>query len=324
MSLDASARLPVRSAVSPRKAKALRAGSRLAVFAPASPANDAKANAGFAELRRLGFSLDIALARSADGYFAASAVDRRAELLSKLADSAVDGLVALRGGYGSTYLLEPELADRLGEPKNVIGFSDLTSLQIFLWQRRGWVTFYGPMVAAGLDAGAGRPGGYDEESLRSAVSRTDAGWKIPLRGEALFDGQAEGRLLGGAMTLVEATMGTPWELDTRDAILVLEDRAMKPYQVDRVLMHLKQAGKLAGVRGFVLGEFPECEPPVAGSPSVRDVCTRILGWLGVPIVFGAAIGHTERPMLTLPLGVRARLSAMGQGVLEILEPAVVP
>ncbi len=324
MSADASARLPARSEVSPRKPKALRAGSRLAVFAPASPASDAKANAGFAELRRLGFTLDIALARSADGYFAASAVDRRAELLSKLADGAVDGLVALRGGYGSTYLLEPELSDRLGEPKNVIGFSDLTSLQIFLWQRRGWVTFYGPMVAAGLDAGAGWPGGYDEESLRSAVSRTDAGWKIPLRGETLFDGQAEGRLLGGAMTLVEATMGTPWELDTRDAILVLEDRAMKPYQVDRVLMHLKQAGKLAGVRGFVLGEFPECDPPVAGSPSVRDVCTRILGWLGVPIIFGAAVGHTPRPMLTLPLGVRARLSAKGEGVLEILEPAVLP
>jgi muramoyltetrapeptide carboxypeptidase len=131
-------------------------------------------------------------------------------------------------------------------------------------------------------------------------------------------------LLGGAMTLVEATIGTPWELDTRDAILVLEDRAMKPYQVDRVLMHLKQAGRLAGVRGFVLGEFPECDPPVAGSPSVRDVCTRILGGLGVPIVFGAPVGHTERPMLTLPLGVRARLSAEGEGVLEILEPAVAP
>jgi len=99
---------------------------------------------------------------------------------------------------------------------------------------------------------------------------------------------------------------------------------MKPYQVDRVLMHLKQAGKLDGVKGIVLGDFPECEPPLQGSPTVRDVCARILGPLGVPIVFGAPVGHTMRPMLTLPLGVQARLSAKGEGTLEILEPAVIP
>jgi muramoyltetrapeptide carboxypeptidase len=324
MSQNASAGSLVRTGVSPRKPKVLRSGARLGIFAPASPANEARASAGVAELKRAGFSLEGAIARSAEGYFAGSVVDRRAELLSRLADDRVDGLVALRGGYGSTYLLDERLAHGLSEPKNIIGFSDLTSLQIFLWQRCGWVTFYGPMVAAGFDAGAGVPGGYDEESFRSAVSLTDRGWKIPLRGEAVVAGEAEGCLLGGAMTLVEATMGTPWELDTQGAILVLEDRAMKPYQVDRVLMHLKQAGKLASVRGIVLGEFPECEPPVAGSPTVRDVCVRILGPLGVPIVFGAPVGHTPRPMLTLPLGVQARLSAKGEGVLEILEPAVVP
>jgi muramoyltetrapeptide carboxypeptidase len=123
------------------------------------------------------------------------------------------------------------------------------------------------------------------------------------------------------MTLLEATLGTPWELDTRDAILVMEDRAMKPWQIDRVLTHLRHAGKLAGVRGIVLGDFPECDAPVQGSPTVRDVCTRILGALGVPMVFGAPIGHTLRPMLTLPLGVRAKLRSK-EGVLEILEPAV--
>jgi muramoyltetrapeptide carboxypeptidase len=277
-----------------------------------------------AELHRLGFATDAAVVRSAEGYFAASVADRQAELLSKLANDGVDGLVALRGGYGSNYLLDEHLAEGLAEPKHVIGFSDLTSLQIFLWQARRWITFYGPMVAAGFDAGAGAPGGYDEGSFRSCVSRSEGGWRISLGGESLVDGEVEGCLLGGAMTLIEATIGTAWELDTRDAILVLEDRAMKPYQVDRVLMHFKQAGKFAGVRGLVLGEYPECEPPVAGSPTVRDVCARILGALGVPIVFGAAVGHTPRPMLTLPLGVQARLRAKGEGVLEILEAAVGP
>ena len=322
MKQNASASSAVQSGAAIRKPKALRAGDRVAVFAPASPANEVKMKAGLAELARLGFVTESPSRNSAEGYFAASAKGRRAEFLSMLAERDVDALIGLRGGYGSNYLLDDQLVEKLEDPKCLLGFSDLSSLQIFLWQRRRWVTFYGPMVAAGFDAGPGAPGGYDEESFRAAVSRVDKGWTIALRGESLVPGDAQGRLLGGAMTLVEATIGTPWELDTRDAILVLEDRAMKPYQIDRVLMHFKQAGKFEGVRGIVLGDFPECEPPVAGSPTVRDVCARILSELGVPIVFGAPVGHTARPMLTLPLGVQARLRASGEGMLEILEPAV--
>ena len=306
----------------PQKPQALPPGAVVAVFAPASPASDEKIQIGFSELERLGFSLKKRSKQASDGYFAATIAERFLELLRNLRDERVDGLVALRGGYGSTYLLEESLAAIAGEPKVIIGFSDLTSLQIFLWQHQGWVTFYGPMVAAGFDAGAGAPGGYDEASLLNAVRKTDGGWNIPLRGEALVNGEAEGRLLGGAMTMVEATFGTPWELDTRGAILILEDRGMKPYQVDRVLMHFRQAGKLDGVKGIVLGDFPECEPPVAGSPTVRDVCERIFGPLGIPVVFGAPVGHTLRPMLTIPLGVNARLHARGDGGLEILEAAV--
>ncbi len=305
-----------------RKPTALERGARVAVFAPASPGSEAKVAAGVAELRRLGFAADVPVALRSDGYFAASVEARRAEFVRLLGDSKIDGLIGLRGGYGSNYLLDPSLASAVGEPKAVIGFSDLSSLQIYLWKECRWVTFYGPMVAAGFDAGAGAPGGYDEESLRLSISELTHGWKISLRGETLVGGEAEGRLLGGAMTLVESTFGTAWELDTRGAILILEDRGMKPYQVDRVLMHFKQAGKLDGVKGIVLGDFPECEPPVAGSPTVRDVCERILGPLGVPVVFGAPVGHTLRPMLTIPLGVNARLHAQGDGTLEILEAAV--
>jgi len=102
-----------------------------------------------------------------------------------------------------------------------LGFSDLTTLQIFLWQRRNWITFYGPMVAAGLNAGPGARRGYDESSFLQAVGRTEGGWKLRLRGEAVLAGQSMGRVLGGCMTLLEATIGTPWELDTEDSILVL-------------------------------------------------------------------------------------------------------
>jgi muramoyltetrapeptide carboxypeptidase len=307
----------------PRKPKALAAGSGIGVFAPASPAQSVEMIAGLAELKRHGFQVVSNQDSKAEGYFAGAQLERLNGFVSALGSKEVDGLVALRGGYGSNYLLDFDLDKSLVVPKGIMGFSDLTTLQIYLWQRCSWVTFYGPMVAAGLNAGAGARKGYDENSFFQAITNSAGGWKLRLKAEAVLAGQALGRVVGGCMTLMEATIGTPWELDTKDAILILEDRAMKPYQVDRVLMHLKQAGKLEGVRGIVLGEFPESEPAVAGAPTVREVCARILRPLGVPIVFGAPLGHTVRPMLTIPLGIQARLDADGEGTLEFLEPAVV-
>jgi muramoyltetrapeptide carboxypeptidase len=308
--------------IAPRKAQALRAGSVLQPIAPASPGNTELVVAGLKELEVLGFRVEKVATFKADGYFAASTRERGDELSNGFAKKEIDGLVAIRGGYGSNYLLDGLKVSTPDKPKLLVGYSDVTSLQVYLWQKYGWVTIYGPMVASGLAAGAGAAKGYDRDSLVSATSDATGGWNIELRGETLTAGAAEGRVLGGCLTLVETTLGTPWELDTRGAILLLEDRAMKPWQVDRAFMHLKQAGKFAEVKGIVLGDFPECEAPVTGSPTVREVCERILRPLGVPIVFGAPVGHTMRPMLTVPLGVRARLGAKGEGVLEILEAAV--
>ena len=305
-----------------RKPRALNSRSVLMPFAPASPAEFSKVIAGAHELRRLGFHVADATPLSPDGYFAGALTSRRNEFQSELERDDVDALVAVRGGYGSTYILD-DLAIA-GSPKVILGYSDLTSLQVYLWMRYAWVGFYGPMLAAGLDAGDGTAKGYEKESLLAAVGKTEGGWNLKLRGEALVSGEAEGRVLGGCLTLVETTLGTSWELDTRGSILLLEDRGMKPWQVDRALMHLKQAGKFEGVRGIILGEFPECGPLMSGSATVRDVCSRILGALGVPIVYGAAVGHTPRPMLTVPLGVKARLKSQGEGELDILEPAVAP
>jgi len=310
------------AAAAVQKPKALRQGSRFAVIAPASPGKNDRVAAGQKELERLGFSVTLPESHQTDGYFATSANARHSELLDALADPASDALIATRGGYGSVYLLEQGLPKSL-PLKPLVGFSDITTLQIYLWQIHRWTGFYGPMLAAGLDHGAGALGGYDEVSFRNALTQTSGTWTIPLQAEILQPGSAEGIVLGGAMTLLEATLGTPWELDTDGAILILEDRAMKPYQIDRVLMHLKHAGQFSKIRGFVLGDFPDCEPPVAGSPSVRDVCVRILAPLGIPIIYGAPIGHTARSILTIPLGVRARLVAEGEGQLEILEPAVI-
>jgi muramoyltetrapeptide carboxypeptidase len=307
-----------------RKPRALTPHSTVMPFAPASPAEPSRIAAGIAELRRLGLQVAEQAAAENNGYFAASTAIRRDELAGALERDDIEALVGTRGGYGSNYLLDDLRISTPENPKIVLGFSDLTSIQIYLWQRFQWITFYGPMLAAGLDAGPGAsPDGYDKKSLLAALQNTDTGWTLGLQGEVLDPGEAHGRVLGGCLTLVETAIGTQWDLQTDDAILVLEDRGMKPWQVDRALMHLKQAGKFANVRGIVLGDFPECEAPMAGSATVRDVCQRILSPLGVPTIFGAPIGHTLRPMLTVPLGVQARLSAKGPGVLEILEPAVV-
>ena len=181
----------------PRKPKALAAGSRLGVFAPASPAAPVDMIAGLTELKRHGFQIAAIQDTKAEGYFAGSSLERVNGFQGALLSDQVDGLVALRGGYGSNYLLDYPLEKTLPSPKCVVGFSDITSLQIYLWQRCGWVTFYGPMAAAGLNSGAGVPKGYDENSFLQAVRRTEAGWKLRLRGEPMLTGKATGRVLGG-------------------------------------------------------------------------------------------------------------------------------
>lgn len=299
----------------------LESGDAVRIIAPASPVEEDALRRGGAELERLGYEVKWdprVLARQA--YFAGSTEERLAKLLFALGDQSSQAVFCARGGYGSAYLLDRLEPRRLKLPKALIGFSDVTLLQIFLWRKKRWVTFYGPMAAAGFNKGADAPGGYDLESFQQAVTQASRGWKLDLRGETICFGQGEGTTMGGCLTLVEDTLGTPWEIQTSGAILLLEDCTMKPYQVDRALIHLRQAGKLKGVRAVVLGEFPECEPAVGG-PTVRNVFERILEPLKIPVVWGSPIGHTPRPMLTIPLGVKARLVAQGSGRLEILEPA---
>jgi len=307
------------------KPQALCKGSRLAVVSPSSPADQEAIAAGMKELTRLGFQVNSPPARVPDGYFSEEHQTRAGLFLKSFHDRKIDGVVAARGGYGANYLIDFHVAKELGSPKCLIGFSDLNVLQLHLLEIRQWAGFYGPMVAAGFNHGSGNPSGYDELSFLQAVTETTAGWEIPLQGEAYLSGRsgsATGRIVGGCLSMLQTTLATGWEPDTDGAILLLEDRGMKPYQVDRAMRHLQQAGKLAKVAGIVLGDFPDCEAP-QGSPTVHDILEPILAPLRVPVVYGAPIGHTKRPMLTIPLGVRAKLHAKGEGVLEISEPAVV-
>jgi muramoyltetrapeptide carboxypeptidase len=208
------------------KPRALRQGSRIALFAPASPAEVLDWAVGKAELVRMGFDVELSQDFSAEGYFAGPLPERLKGFLSAVEDSRVSALVSLRGGYGSSYLLSEHLRAKLAglpDVKCVIGYSDITSLQIFLWQMCGWVTFYGPMAAAGFARGAGDLKGFDEQSFRDATGNTKGNWRLNLKGEPLHAGSAEGLLLGGCLTMIQTSLATPWELDTEGSILVLPD-----------------------------------------------------------------------------------------------------
>jgi muramoyltetrapeptide carboxypeptidase len=288
----------------PVKPPALAPGSTIAVISPASPAKQDRLRRGCDNLELLDYRVkEMAGNRKPDAYFAGTLDARSKELQHALSSPDFQAVFCARGGYGSAGLLDRLKPSRIKQPKIFCGFSDLTALHIFLWQKLRWVTFYGPLVAGGFDAGPNATGGYDPDSFMCAMTATETGWELPLRGETVSQGATSGVLLGGCTTLVLTSLGTPWELD-------------------RMLLHLRQAGKLKGVRGIVLGEFPESEPADRNGVTVGEVCRRVLGPLRIPVVFGAPIGHTPRPMLTLPLGVRARLHASGEGRLEILEPGV--
>ncbi len=307
----------------PLKPLALHPGDSIRILSLSSPVEEDRLKRGCDEVTHLGYALrlDRGAALARNGFFAGTAEERIAALKEAFNETATRAIFLSRGGYGSNYLLSKLDLDP-SAVKIVVGYSDATSLQIYLWQKFRWVTIYGPMVAAGLDKGAGAPEGYDRESLTRALTETRQGWSMDLRAEPISNGVAEGVLLGGCLTLVDTTLATPWELNTDGSVLFLEDRAMKPWQVDRALMHLKQAQKFEGVAGIILGEFPESDAP-PGTETVLDVARRILAPLGIPVAWGAPIGHARKPMLTLPLGVRARLTVDTGAKLDILEPAVV-
>src|SRR6185436_9839249 len=211
--------------------------------------------------------------------------------------------------------LQPELLR--ANPKILNGSSDITALLTFM-NLSGLVGFHGPMVATALRLGEGA---YNRSMLLDVLSGKLV--QFPLEGtRALQPGQAEGRLTGGCLSLVVATLGTAYEIDTADSILVLEDVDTRPYQVDRMLTQLKHAGKLERVQGIVFGEMLNCTQHVNQGYSLEEVVMDVLADTAFPVLYGFPTGHTSRANLMVPFGVRARLALGASSVFELLEPAV--
>jgi muramoyltetrapeptide carboxypeptidase len=294
------------------------------VVAPASNIKRADLDAGCEALRRAGyvpFYFDSILEQ--DLYFAGPVTRRARELEAMFMRDEVRAIVCARGGYGSNYLLrELDLGKIRAHPKIFVGYSDMTTLVTYFHDVGGWITFHGPMAAKDWS----HENGVDLPSWQAAVSGTTA-WAVPTDAgvSGLVEGGAEGHLYGGCLSILAASLGTPYEIKTAGTILFLEDLAAKPYQVDRMLMQLKLAGHFDAVRGMVFGEMLDCVQNPNQSYTLQEVVTRIVGDLGVPVAFGVKSGHVTSGNITLPFGVRSRLLVRnGQVALKILESAVSP
>jgi muramoyltetrapeptide carboxypeptidase len=232
----------------------------------------------------------------------------------------VKAIVCARGGYGANYLLQDLDRKKIADhPKIFVGYSDLTTL-LTQFVDSGLVTFHGPMVAKDWAHG----GGVNLESWIAALTQT-APWDVPINDgiSALAEGEAEGCLYGGCLSILVASLGTDSEIKTDDTILFLEDVGAKPYQIDRMLMQLKLSGKLDKVRGVIFGEMIDCVQAANQDYTLREVIMRVVGELNIPVAYGLKSGHVTSNNITLPLGVKAKLQVAGKDVrIKILESAV--
>lgn len=303
---------------------ALKQGDTVGIVAPAGPVDCEQFEFGCAALRRLGLNpIYSANIFSQDLYFAGNVKRRIDEIHQMLRLAEVKAIFCARGGYGSNYLL-PLLDFDLfaNNPKIFCGYSDNTTLLAQVHDRTGLVVFHGPMLAKDF----ARPDGVHLRSFASATGAQEP-WHVgqqdsPL--EALNEGVAEGKLYGGCLSMLVASLGTPYEIETGETVLFIEDLGEPPYRIDRMLMQLGFAGKMDRVRGIVFGEMCGCNPPANAGYTLQNVLKRTLAGLQVPVAFGLRSGHVSFGNITLPIGVRVRLTVGEEVKLEMLERATAP
>jgi muramoyltetrapeptide carboxypeptidase len=303
----------------------IKEGAGVSVIAPAASAKLERAEQGMKRLRALGYLPSLSHNAILKGplYFAGTAAQRLDDLHEAFADSNTSVVACLRGGYGSNYLLDGLDLDLIRRhPKPFFAYSDLTGIQLRLLDELGLPAFHGPMVAADFP----NEDGVHMPSFRAALAgeRYSVGQAEGLR--TLKSGPASnpvrGILYGGCLSILASLLGTPYEPQTEGKLLFLEDTGVKPYQIDRMLWQLRQAGKLAGVRGIVFGEMLDCASPGASAKLLEEVILHLFEDFDGPIAMGLRSGHVSRQNVTLTFGIQAELRTGNEAMLHLLEPAV--
>ncbi len=314
----------------PKPLRALKPGAKIAVLSPASTPVAAEVEAGMATLRNLGFN-PIAYPHVLDHgplYFAGTLPGRLDDLHRAFADPTIDAIHCARGGYGSVELL-PLLNTRMiaDNPKPFIGYSDITSLHMYLQKHCGMITFHGPMVASDFSS----PNGPDMASWKNSLVNTSfSPWSLgPADGlRVLRPGTASGTLRGGCLSIVVAALGTPFAPDFDNCVLFLEDVNAYPYQIDRMLVQLRFALKLQKVRGIIFGMMKGSvdakDALDANAITAEQSILHALADFDGPIGFGLRSGHVTGHNITLPFGVGAEINLTDSAAprLTITQPSV--
>jgi muramoyltetrapeptide carboxypeptidase len=305
------------------KPAALKPGARIAVISPASTPKRDLVERGVGALQSFGYQPVVGKHALDSGplYYAGSQADRLEDFHWAFRDDSIDGVICTRGGWGSAELLADLDLDLIrANPKVFVGYSDHTSLHSWLQREVGLVTFYAPMVASDF----GRDNGVDLRSWKHVFegdSRWSLGGSDGLR--VLQGGEAEGQLRGGCISILAAGLGTPYAPELRGSVLFLEDIGTKPYQWDRMLLHLRYAGCLDNVAGIVFGDMEHCVGPEEQSLLENAIMHGLRGFPG-PVAIGLRCGHVKGANISLPLGVRVRLgfTDAANPRIDFLEPAV--
>jgi muramoyltetrapeptide carboxypeptidase len=306
------------------KPKALGRGDVIGIAAPASPpASEEMLSKGIRYLERLGYRVELGShIYHKRGYLAGTDEERVSDLHELFANPKVKAIFTVRGGYGAMRLLPLlDLSLIRRNPKILVGYSDITVLQLALFNALGLVTFSGPMVAVEMAEGIR---GEAEEQFWKCITSSDppGSIKIMARRRKIYrTGTATGRILGGNLSMIAALIGSAYVPTTVNHILILEEVAEKPYRIDRMLQQLGGTPLLGKAKGVVLGSFTDCAPsPGGNSLSLDQVFQDAFKQYRFPVMGSVRYGH-ERYSLTIPLGVKVRMDA-GRGELTFLESGV--
>jgi muramoyltetrapeptide carboxypeptidase len=288
-------------------------GDVVGVVAPAGPVDPDLLEKGLKTLRRM--ELEPLLGKhvlSRRGYLAGKDEERALDLMSMFANKDVKAIFCARGGYGVNRLLpwlKPNVIRK--NPKIFVGASDITLLLLYLYQKCSLVGFHGPMVAGNFGRYAMRKSKKQFHDL--LTGQPEGKMMISPKAHTLNPGVARGEIIGGCLTLLCRSLKTPFEVQTRNKILLLEDVNEAPYRIDGMLWQLQAAGKFKDVKGIILGEMVNCLPKKSANGLLRQMYKEIFDGLSVPIVTNFPVGHGKE-MWTLPFGVEATLDAGAKSI----------